>query len=146
MRNGISARAALFVTGLLAGSSAAQTAIGYQKPPEAIEKLLDALPTPVVRVSPDAATLLVEQPADFPTIADVAQPRYRLAGIRFNPATSGPSAGGYNVGLKLQAVPRAGGGTACQRSAREAEGKRCPLVAGLAPRDLPAAYGCNHAR
>lgn len=110
MRNGVcvsaaAVSAAMFVGGLLAGSAAAQTAIGYQKPPEAIEKLLDAPPTPVVSVSPDTATLLVEQPADFPTIADVAQPRYRLAGIRFNPATSGPSVETYNIGLKLQAIP-----------------------------------------
>ena len=89
---------------LAVGMAAAQTAATYQKPPAAIEKLLDAPPTPTVRVSPDAAMLLVEQPANFPTIADVAQPRYRLAGIRFNPATSGPSAESYNVGLKLQAV------------------------------------------
>ena len=61
----------------------AQTALTYQKPPAGIEQLLEAPPTPTVRLSPNRKTMLIEQPATFPTIADVAQPRYRLAGIRF---------------------------------------------------------------
>ncbi len=82
----------------------AQTAVTYQKPPQAIEKLLDAPATPIGQLSPDQATLLVEQPATFPTIADVAAPRYRLAGLRFNPATNGPSRGVYSIGMSLQSV------------------------------------------
>jgi dipeptidyl aminopeptidase/acylaminoacyl peptidase len=80
----------LFLCGL-ANWTHAQTASTYQKPPEAIEQLLDAPLTPVVKLSPDRSLLLVQQPQSFPTIAEVAQPRYRLAGIRFNPATNGPS-------------------------------------------------------
>ncbi len=76
----------------------------YQKPPAPIEQLLEAAPTPTARLSPDRKMLLVEQPATFPTITDVAQPRYRLAGIRFNPASNGPSVERYDVSLKLQAV------------------------------------------
>ena len=87
-----------------ASTAQAQTAIPYQKPPAAIEQLLDAPPTPLATVAPDRTMLLIEQPADFPTIADVAQPRYRLAGLRFNPATAGPSAATYNTGLKLQKI------------------------------------------
>jgi dipeptidyl aminopeptidase/acylaminoacyl peptidase len=82
----------------------AQTAIPYQKPPAAIEQLLDAPPTPAISLSPDRSTLLIAQPQTFPTIAEVAQPRYRLAGLRLAPATSTPSAASYNVGLRLQAV------------------------------------------
>src|ERR1700756_3596866 len=84
----------------------AQTALTYQKPPAPIEQLLEAPPTPVVRLSPDGKMMLVEQPATFPTIADVAQPRYRLAGIRFNPSSNGPSVERDYVGLQMQ-----GGGT-----------------------------------
>jgi dipeptidyl aminopeptidase/acylaminoacyl peptidase len=98
---------ALALAPFLAVPLIAQTDLKYQQPPAAIEKLLDAQPTPVARVSPDRKVLLVEQPATFPTIVDVAAPRYRLAGIRFNPVTSGPSVATYNVGLKLQ--PVAGG-------------------------------------
>ena len=85
-------------------SAMAQAALTYQKPPAPIEQLLEAPPTPVVRLSPDRKMMLVEQPATFPTIADVAQPRYRLAGIRFNPSSNGPSVERYDVALRLQAV------------------------------------------
>ncbi len=85
----------------------AQTALTYQKPPASIEQLLEAPPTPVVRLSPDRKMMLVEQPATFPTIADVAQPRYRLAGIRFNPSSNGPSVERYDVALQLQGVDAA---------------------------------------
>jgi hypothetical protein len=83
---------------------AAQTAIGYQKPPAPIEALLDAPATPSVSVSPDGRTLLIAQPQTFPSIAEVAQPRYRLAGLRFNPKTSGPSVTADSIGLRLQAA------------------------------------------
>src|ERR1700727_550710 len=90
---------------LLASTAAlAQTALTYQKPPAPIEQLLEAPPTAVARLSPDGRMLLIEQPATFPTIADVAQPRYRLAGIRFNPLSNGPSVERYDVALKLQSV------------------------------------------
>ncbi len=102
MRRSVFAMAAI---GSLVGSTGfAQTALPYQKPPAAIEELLESAPTPTVRLSPDGKVMLIEQPATFPTIADVAQPRYRLAGIRFNPSSNGPSVERYDVGLKLQAV------------------------------------------
>jgi len=85
----------------------AQTALTYQKPPAAIEQLLEAAPTPIVRLSPDGKTMLIEQPATYPTIADVAQPRYRLAGLRFNPSSNGPSVERYDVSLTLQTVDTA---------------------------------------
>jgi dipeptidyl aminopeptidase/acylaminoacyl peptidase len=91
----------------LTGWAAAQTPLTYQKPPAAIEELLDAPLTPVVKPSPDRSLLLVQQIQSFPTIAEVAQPRYRLAGIRFNPATNGPSREVSIVKLGLQ--PVAGG-------------------------------------
>jgi dipeptidyl aminopeptidase/acylaminoacyl peptidase len=93
----------LLVCGL-AGWTHAQTALTYQKPPAAIEELLEAPLTPVVKSSPDRSRLLVVQPQSFPTIAEVAQPRYRLAGIRFNPATNGPSREVSIVKLWLQSV------------------------------------------
>ncbi len=98
------AAAATVICSGFGGAALAQTALPYQKPPAAIEQLLEAAPTPTVRLSPDRKTMLVEQPATFPTIADVAQPRYRLAGIRFNPSSNGPSVERYDVALELQSV------------------------------------------
>ena len=92
---------------IAAGHAPAQTSLPYQKPPAAIEQLLESAPTPQVQLSPDHKTMLIEQPAAFPTIADVAQPRYRLAGIRFNPSSNGPSVERYDVSLKLQSIDAA---------------------------------------
>jgi hypothetical protein len=49
-------------------------------------------------------TLLISRPATYPTIADVAQPRFRLAGLRFNPQTNGPSREIYTVHLALETI------------------------------------------
>ncbi|HEY6369521.1 MAG TPA: prolyl oligopeptidase family serine peptidase [Candidatus Sulfotelmatobacter sp.] len=87
----------------------AQTSLQYQKPPQAIVDLVDARPTPNVEVSPkDAAGtqwLLIESYSGLPTVADLAQPELRLAGLRFNPRTNGPSRGRYITSLMLQALP-----------------------------------------
>ncbi len=88
----------------LAGGALGQTAVSYQKPPRVIEELLDAPRTPVVELSPDRTMLVVEQPQTFPTIADVAQPRLRLAGLRFNPVTNGPSREVSTVAMWLQPI------------------------------------------
>jgi len=86
-----------------------QTSILYQKPPQAIADLLEAPPTPLVVLSPAAKsgprTLLIEQPGGLLTIADLAQPELRLAGLRFNPRTNGPSRRPYIVALKFKTLP-----------------------------------------
>jgi dipeptidyl aminopeptidase/acylaminoacyl peptidase len=96
--------AGMLLACVLTGAASGQAALTYQKPPANIEALLDAPPTPFVRVSPDHRVLLVQQPQTFPTIAEVAQPRYRLAGIRFNPATNGPSREVSTVKMWLQPI------------------------------------------
>ena len=82
----------------------AQDAITYQKPPAPIQALMDAPTTPIAHLSPDRTTLLIATPATYPSIADVAQPRYRLAGIRFNPQTNGPSREIDTVALSLEST------------------------------------------
>jgi dipeptidyl aminopeptidase/acylaminoacyl peptidase len=87
----------------------AQTSLNYQKPPQAIIDLVDVRPTPIVEVSPgDTASvrwLLIEAISGLPSIADLAQPELRLAGLRFNPKTNGPSRGRYGTALSLKALP-----------------------------------------
>ncbi len=89
--------------------SRAQTSLQYQKPPQAIIDLVDTRPTPSVEVSPrDSAGsqwLLIESVSGLPSVADLAQPELRLAGLRFNPRTNGPSRGRYITSLMLQALP-----------------------------------------
>lgn len=86
----------------------AQDPAGYQTPPAAITALVDAPATPGVSFSPDRKwMLLLEQPG-YPSIEEVAQPELRLAGIRINPRTNGPSRSGSVTGLTLKSV--SGGG------------------------------------
>lgn len=100
------------VVWMFAQSSAAvlaQTSLKYQQPPKAIVELVDVAPTPAIRLSPAAKGqtrwMLIEQFSGLPSIADLAQPEFRLAGLRFNPNTNGPSRGRYITSLKIQALP-----------------------------------------
>ncbi len=101
------AAAAIFF--LTPGRSQAQTNLKYQEPPRAIVQLVDTRPTPVVEVSPrDKAGkqwILIEHVSGLPSIADLAQPELRLAGLRFNPRTNGPSRGRYATSLALKELP-----------------------------------------
>ncbi len=87
----------------------AQTSLKYQEPPKAIIDLVDARPTPNVEVSPGDGLggrwLLIEAISALPSIADLAQPELRLAGLRFNPKTNGPSRGRYVTDLSLKGLP-----------------------------------------
>ncbi len=86
----------ILFTAILAVSAlliSAQDKTGYQLPPEAIVSLIDAPQTPSVLLSPDNLTMLLLYRPGLPSIADLSQPELRLAGIRFDPATNGPSRG-----------------------------------------------------
>lgn len=86
----------ILISAILAVSAmliSAQDKSGYQIPPEAIVSLLDAPQTPSVNLSPDNQTMLLLYRPGLPTIADLSQTELRLAGIRFNPSTNGPSRG-----------------------------------------------------
>ena len=90
---------------LLATAGVQAQEFQYQTPPKAIQDLLLAPPTPRVSLSSDGRTLALLQVQDFPTVAELAQPELRLAGLRFNPRTNGPSRVSYAVGLKLKKLP-----------------------------------------
>jgi len=86
----------ILVTFVLAGScilAGAQNINGYQLPPEAIVSIVDAPQTPSVQLSPDNQTMLLLHRPGLPSIADLSQPELRLAGLRFDPSTNGPSRG-----------------------------------------------------
>ncbi len=87
----------------------AQTSFKYQVPPKAIVDLVDTRPTPNIEISPKDETgkrwILIEAISGLPSIGDLAQPELRLAGLRFNPRTNGPSRGRYITSLTLKALP-----------------------------------------
>jgi hypothetical protein len=87
-----------------AQSPASSTDLTYQTPPAVMVKILDAAPTPTLSLSPAHApgprVLLVEQSSSLPTVADLAEPELRLAGLRFNPSVAS---------LLLRRTPPTGG-------------------------------------
>ena len=67
--------------------------------------LVDAAPTPGVSLSPDETMLLINESASLKSIAEVAAPELRLAGMRINPRTNGPSrARVTTTGMLLQVI------------------------------------------
>ena len=103
------------VSSLHAQQNASSTELTYQVPPEVMVKLVDAPPTPTISLSPAQGTsprrILIQQSSSLPTIADLAEPELRLAGLRFNPKVGAPSRTRYFVSLKLQSLPVAGAST-----------------------------------
>jgi dipeptidyl aminopeptidase/acylaminoacyl peptidase len=72
---------------LIACAALAQTETKYQTPPKSIADLVDAPAFPFASVSPDQQRILLVEPPPLLTIADLAEPELKLAGIRFNPQT-----------------------------------------------------------
>src|SRR5262245_61075279 len=73
----------------------------YQKPPKAIANLVDAPPLPSTSLGPDRVTLLLSTSRAFPTIAEVAEPELRLAGLRINPKNRAISRRNFAQKLEL---------------------------------------------
>ncbi|MBO2011884.1 alpha/beta hydrolase family protein [Hymenobacter negativus] len=90
---------------LLAAAVSPAQDFKYQTPPKAIQDLLLAPLTPRLSLSSDGRTIALLQVQDFSTVAELAQPELRLAGLRFNPRTNGPSRVSYAVGIKLKKLP-----------------------------------------
>ncbi|MBU8871449.1 MAG: prolyl oligopeptidase family serine peptidase [Gemmatimonadales bacterium] len=89
--------------GLLPGTPAvAEENFGYQMPPQVLADIMDAPPTPGVFLSPDKEWLLLVERPGLPSIEEVAQPELRLAGLRINPRSNGPSRARNMDGLLFQ--------------------------------------------
>ncbi len=76
---------------LVAAPAHAQPLPGYQHPPRSVADMLDARLTPYASLAPDRSVLLLQEQPAFPSIAEVAAPERRLAGLRLDPRTSAPS-------------------------------------------------------
>ncbi len=73
----------------------------YQKPPKAVANLVDAPPIPNTTLGPDHVTLLLVTTRPFPSIAEVAEPELRLAGLRINPKNRSLARRGFAQKLEL---------------------------------------------
>ncbi len=76
----------------------------YQMPPPAIADLIDAPQTPGVSISPGEEWLLLFHRPELPGIEVVAQPELRIAGLRINPRTNGPSRAWYTEAMTLKRI------------------------------------------
>ena len=92
----------LYALLMLVASVSAQTA--YQKPPQAVADILNAPPIPSVSVSPTRDYLAIVESARYPSIAEVAEPMLRLAGLRINPQTNGPARAPRVVGIAFRKI------------------------------------------
>lgn len=86
---------------------AAQAQERYREPPDAIRRILDAEPLPTVSVSPDRSMLVLLRRPGLPSIEKVAAADFKLAGLRFDPRTNGPTRSQEFTGIQL--LPVAGG-------------------------------------
>ena len=75
----------------------------YQTPPKVIADLVNAPSTPSVSFSKNGEWMMLLERADNPSIEELSHPELRIAGLRINPATSGPSRGRgiENVKIKM---------------------------------------------
>lgn len=76
------------ITILLALCSLALGQEPYRKPPRAIMDVLNAPEPPMPFFSPASDRMVLAQPLGYPTIADLAEPILKLAGVRINPRTN----------------------------------------------------------
>jgi dipeptidyl aminopeptidase/acylaminoacyl peptidase len=107
-----SLRALALLSLILAPTLAAQVPTAsdspkYVLPPKAIVDAFDAEPLPQTILSPNKQVVALTRARTYPTIAELAQPMYRLAGSRINPKTNGPhrasglpGTGIYSIALK----------------------------------------------
>ena len=87
---------------LLLISSAVSAQTSYQTPPASIADLVNAPSTPAVTFSKDGSFMLLLERTESPSIEDLAQPELRIAGLRINPSTTGPSRAGGYTNLKIK--------------------------------------------
>jgi len=81
----------MFALLLVAGTlSSARAQEPYRTPPAIVQRVLDAPRLPMLSAAPNGKRLLFAQYRGMVTIADLARPMLRLAGLRINPATNGP--------------------------------------------------------
>lgn len=66
-------------------TSFAQDAISYQTPPKLIADLLLAKPTPIISLNSKAEWMLLSERNSYPTVEELGQPEFKVAGLRLNP-------------------------------------------------------------
>ncbi|CAN5827823.1 S9 family peptidase [soil metagenome] len=95
-----------------------ESASGYRTPPAPIAQILDSAPLPAVSISPDGSLIAFMDRSGMPSIGELSEPELRLAGVRINPRTNGPSRSGFATGIRI--APVQGGAERVLRGPRDA--------------------------
>lgn len=77
---------------------------GYLIPPDPIPQILAAQPTPALSVGPGRERVALFGRENLPGIAELSEPELRLAGVRINPRTNGPSRESFYNAITLQGI------------------------------------------
>jgi dipeptidyl aminopeptidase/acylaminoacyl peptidase len=93
----------LFLTLFLLNGFSQET-LKYQLPPDEITRIVDAPLTPGVFISPDKKHVVISEREGIITIAELSAEELRLAGLRINPVTNGPTRQTYNKSFKIMNI------------------------------------------
>lgn len=76
----------------------------WQKPPQPINQILEAPPSPQIRISPDRRWMLELEQSQLVPIALLREPEVAVAGFRLNPQTNGPARHNTYYSMKIKSV------------------------------------------
>ena len=97
---------ALLLTAEEATAQAGRTGtIDYQVPPDPISGALNSPGAPLVLLSPNRDRIALMQRTAQPSIAELAEPELRLAGLVINPRNNGPSRSASYSAIALRDLP-----------------------------------------
>ena len=88
----------------LAFAANAQDAVNYQMPPKEMADLLLAKATPTVSINSKADWMLLSTHDSYPSVAELAMPELRIAGLRINPDNFSPSRQSFTNAFTLKSV------------------------------------------
>ncbi|MFA8449136.1 MAG: alpha/beta hydrolase family protein [Bacteroidales bacterium] len=87
---------------LLSGTIFAQIDMKYQLPSKEILEMADAPASPGIRLNRDVSKMILMERRQYKSLQEMAEKESRLAGLRINAKTSGPSRQSFVYGLKVK--------------------------------------------
>jgi dipeptidyl aminopeptidase/acylaminoacyl peptidase len=100
----ISLRLAVLCFALIALVPAVSAQEPYKLPPKEVIDIVDAPPTPLVSMSPAGDTMALIERESMPSIAYLAEPILRIAGMRITPALNSRQVLSFSTGLSLKDI------------------------------------------
>lgn len=89
---------------VVAGTAAAQENVAFRTPPEEIRTLVDAPLPPAVLVDPAGTRLVLLDLPGYKTLAELAEPELRLAGLRINPKSHNRARLSVTTGISVKEI------------------------------------------